>query len=260
VTSIERTRTAADEVDQRPATERVVVGVTDSPSSVAALKWGARLAADHGWPLEVVAAWPDPAHEFVHAVPGHHCYPLEYAVQSLEAAIDLTRDVTDPHVADHAPPLSQHIENAHATDALLRHCDDRTVLVLGAAGTPWREGLPPAGVADACARLAPCPVVVVDTDSPLSSKGPTMNAQTTHWTVDLYLSELDGVTHADARLRSGADTRLHATGTARFNTLDPLDVPEIGYEIAAGRALQQLAVALLRVADEDVASLADSRS
>jgi nucleotide-binding universal stress UspA family protein len=135
----------------------VVVGVTGTETSVAALKWAARLAAGHSWPLDVVTAWPDPAEEFVHAVPGHHCHPLEQAVASMEMTLARARAATD-----RVPVLTRHVENAHATEALLAYCDSASVLVLGASHTPSREGVPSAHVADACAGLAPCPVVVVD--------------------------------------------------------------------------------------------------
>ncbi len=138
----------------------VVVGVTGSRTSAAALEWAARLAADRSWPLDVVTAWPDPAEEFVHTVPGHHCHPLEEAVASMETTLAKARDVTDQ-----VPVLTTYVENAHATDALLTHCDDASVLVLGAAHGHSHPGIPSAHVADACACLAPCPVVVVDVSS-----------------------------------------------------------------------------------------------
>jgi len=78
---------------------------------------------------------------------------------------------------------------------------------------------------------------------------------TTTWTVDLQLSERDGHTHAVAKLHSGLPEPLTATGDARLSPKDPVDVAEIGYELAAARALTNLGVALLRTADADVEDL-----
>jgi hypothetical protein len=82
-----------------------------------------------------------------------------------------------------------------------------------------------------------------------------MELSTQTWTVELQLSERDGVTHAEARLVSGLPTSLTATGDARLSPHDPVDVAEIGYELAAARALTHLGEALLRTADADVEGL-----
>jgi Rv2632c-like len=82
-----------------------------------------------------------------------------------------------------------------------------------------------------------------------------MNETVTRWSVQLFLSEVDGHTHAEARLLSGVEPPLTATGTATLNEHDTLDVPEIGYELAAARALHALAEALLVTADGDVQAL-----
>lgn len=76
------------------------------------------------------------------------------------------------------------------------------------------------------------------------------------WSVDIFLSEIDGHTHAEARLVSGVDTPLTATGTAKLSERDPVDVPEIGYELATARALRSLADRLLATAAEDVEAIA----
>ncbi|WP_067429635.1 dsRBD fold-containing protein [Nocardioides jensenii] len=70
------------------------------------------------------------------------------------------------------------------------------------------------------------------------------------WSVRIFLSEHDGGTHAEARLDTGG-TSLTGTGSARLSPADT-DVPEIGDELAAGRALSSLAAVLLRTADADI--------
>lgn len=74
---------------------------------------------------------------------------------------------------------------------------------------------------------------------------------TTSWTVDLLLSERGEQTHAEARLRTGDDTHLTGHGVARHNPLDP-QVPEIGDELAAARALADLSHVLLEAAAADL--------
>ena len=85
-----------------------------------------------------------------------------------------------------------------------------------------------------------------------------MNQTVTRWSVEIFLSEIDGHSHAEARLVSGARTPLTATGSATLSERDPLDVPEIGYELATARALRSLADKLLRTAAEDVEAIAGS--
>lgn len=73
------------------------------------------------------------------------------------------------------------------------------------------------------------------------------------WDVQVLIDEHDdGTTRAEARLSTGADrSGLVGVGTARRNPHD-VDVPEIGDELAAARALSALAQRLLEVAAEDV--------
>lgn len=82
-----------------------------------------------------------------------------------------------------------------------------------------------------------------------------MDITTETWTVELLLSEIDGRTHAEARLHSRRPLALTATGDARLSSADPVDVPEIGYELAAARALVRLGEQLVREADGDVQAL-----
>lgn len=78
------------------------------------------------------------------------------------------------------------------------------------------------------------------------------------WDVEIYLSEdangPSAVTHAEARLSARAATDLRGHGHARRNPADA-DVPEIGDELAAARALSDLAHQLLRAAADEVKSV-----
>lgn len=71
------------------------------------------------------------------------------------------------------------------------------------------------------------------------------------WSVDIYLNEADGETHAEARLATRATEGLRGRGVARCNPAD-WDVPEIGAELAAARALSDLSHRLLDMAAADI--------
>lgn len=74
------------------------------------------------------------------------------------------------------------------------------------------------------------------------------------WNVQIDIGEHEGMTRATAHLHTGDRTALTGTGTARLNPTDP-DVPEIGDELAAARALSQLAHALLEAAADDISGV-----
>ncbi|MGY1607781.1 MULTISPECIES: DUF1876 domain-containing protein [unclassified Geodermatophilus] len=71
------------------------------------------------------------------------------------------------------------------------------------------------------------------------------------WTVRIDIGEHDGRTQAVAHLQTRDTERLVGVGSARLAPADR-DVPEIGDEIAAARALAELAHRLLQTATEDV--------
>ncbi|SHL07254.1 protein of unknown function [Pseudonocardia thermophila] len=75
--------------------------------------------------------------------------------------------------------------------------------------------------------------------------------ETQRWTVTIDIDEQAGRTHATARLQTRDTDRLVGVGEARLNPADR-DVPEIGAELAAGRALSALAHQLNDVAWRDV--------
>jgi hypothetical protein len=66
------------------------------------------------------------------------------------------------------------------------------------------------------------------------------------WTVEMIFTEDDSRTQADAQMRAGART-LHGRGRARRNPVDP-NVPAIGEELAAARALSDLTDQLIHLA------------
>jgi len=80
------------------------------------------------------------------------------------------------------------------------------------------------------------------------------------WSVEIYIDEHgdERRTHAEARLHTGDRTHLKGEGTAMRNPADP-EVPEIGDELAAARALADLAHRLLESAANDVEQMARMR-
>jgi hypothetical protein len=73
------------------------------------------------------------------------------------------------------------------------------------------------------------------------------------WTVDIYLDEhAEGrTTRAEARLHTGDPTDVRGIGRSWRNPRDP-EVPEIGDELAAARALTDLAEHLRATAAGDI--------
>jgi hypothetical protein len=75
-------------------------------------------------------------------------------------------------------------------------------------------------------------------------------SHTKEWKVRLYLFEEEGTTKARVVLDTGT-TALTGHGAAHCNPADT-DVPEIGDELAAGRALHDLARRLVNTAEGDI--------
>jgi len=77
-----------------------------------------------------------------------------------------------------------------------------------------------------------------------------MPQHTQDWQVRLHLFEEEGTTKAHAVLDLGG-TAVTGQGVARRNPRDR-DIPEIGDELAAGRAMNDLAQKLLTIAQTDI--------
>ena len=74
------------------------------------------------------------------------------------------------------------------------------------------------------------------------------------WTVELLLTEEEGTTRALARLQTEPTAAaLTGHGMARLGPHDK-DIPEIGDELAAARALSDLAGRLLGTSADDIAA------
>lgn len=74
------------------------------------------------------------------------------------------------------------------------------------------------------------------------------------WHVELFIDEDDERTSARAVLHSGAPQHVEGRGVAMRSPKD-ISVPEIGDEVAAARALHNLADALLGSAERDIEAI-----
>ena len=70
------------------------------------------------------------------------------------------------------------------------------------------------------------------------------------WTIEVVFTEDEDRTRADALLRAG-ERELHGWGRAKRNPEDP-DVPAVGEELAAARALSDLTHQLVQEAAESI--------
>ena len=88
--------------------------------------------------------------------------------------------------------------------------------------------------------------------SPSASAGQPGHVR--EWTVRISIYEAGDDTHAQAVLLGDSPQHLRAAGDSHRSPDDPV-VPEIGDEVAAGRALRHLAERLLVTADDDIAAV-----
>ncbi|WP_329069922.1 DUF1876 domain-containing protein [Streptomyces sp. NBC_01429] len=79
--------------------------------------------------------------------------------------------------------------------------------------------------------------------------------RTKQWSVQICLTEDDDNTRARAVLTTDDTSHIAGNGAARRNPVDRA-VPEIGDELAASRALEDLAIRLHDVASDDIVELA----
>ncbi|MBO0608476.1 dsRBD fold-containing protein [Myceligenerans salitolerans] len=106
----------------------------------------------------------------------------------------------------------------------------------------------------------PGPDTIVDRSEPVfvaDDAEDAGGARTLTWQVEITLNESSGSTTAEATVRGLPEVR--AVGHARKAPEDP-EVPQIGDEIAAARALRRLADRLLAVAEDDVSAAVGHRA
>jgi nucleotide-binding universal stress UspA family protein len=135
---------------------RIVVGVDSSRGSSAALEWAVDEARRRGAALHVVTAWelPTALGAPIPLPTGFAPAALAHAAAEEEVRAALA-DATDV-------PVEITVVEGHPRTVLLEAAKDALLLVVGRRGRSSWAGLTLGSVSEACARSAPCPVVIVN--------------------------------------------------------------------------------------------------
>jgi nucleotide-binding universal stress UspA family protein len=136
---------------------RIVVGVDESPASLAALRWAAREAGLRAARLQVVRAlefvrWRIAPYASRVRLPAEH-EDCAAAGARLEGAV---RTALGP---GSGIPVTVEVAEGLATQVLLDRAAGADLLVLGGVASTGRDAIGP--VARDCLRHPPCPIVVV---------------------------------------------------------------------------------------------------
>jgi nucleotide-binding universal stress UspA family protein len=150
----------------------IVVGLDDSPASVAALRWATRQALLTGDRMRVVQVWTSPTSELVDVADMHGSAVREAHLQDTRARA--TRTVTQTLSSlDVEPTWSLEIMDGAPGPALVHSSRSARMLVLGTREhVGWRRAIT-GSVSHYCVSHAKCPVVVVP---PAQTGEPAMSA------------------------------------------------------------------------------------
>jgi nucleotide-binding universal stress UspA family protein len=132
--------------------DRILVGVDGSPSSIDALRYAARIAVAFDAPLEVVTTWYYPAFT-------EYEFATEWSPEE-DATDVLDRVIEDAFGAD-PPDLTRQVIAGPPSRTLIDLSADSAMLVLGSRGHGGFAGLLLGSVSAACAEHAHCPVLIV---------------------------------------------------------------------------------------------------
>lgn len=133
-------------------TGRIRVGVDGSPSSIAALRYAARMGGALGHPLEVVTTWTAPPIESYLSIAWS---PAQEARDVQEAAVQEALGVNSP------TGLICTVMPGPAARTLIELSRTSEMLVLGSRGHGGFSGLLLGSVGAACVAHAHCPVLIV---------------------------------------------------------------------------------------------------
>ena len=140
---------------QQPGTtsQRIVVGVDGSPSSLDALRWAAQQAELTGAQLEAVTAWE---------------FPVQGAGFALLAGIDWadnarTTQATalEAALGARGSAVIRTVREGHPVRVLRAAADGAALLVVGSRGHGGFAGLMLGSVSEHVVAHAPCPVLVI---------------------------------------------------------------------------------------------------
>jgi nucleotide-binding universal stress UspA family protein len=131
--------------------EKIVVGIDGSASSIDAFRWAVRQAQLTGSGVEAVMAWQYPAG----VVPaGAQDFEAE-SLRGLDSAIDGAYSGTPP------VPVTRVVEEGEPALTLVRRSKDAGLLVVGSRGHGAFVGMLIGSVSQYCVTHAHCPVVVL---------------------------------------------------------------------------------------------------
>ncbi len=135
---------------------RIVVGFDSSRGSSAALEWAVDEARRRGALLHVVTAWEIPTAVGAPLPLPTGFAPAAVAHAAAEAEVRAAlADATDV-------PVDISVVEGHPRAVLVDAARDALLLVVGRRGTSSWPGLTLGSVSEACARHAPCPVLIVN--------------------------------------------------------------------------------------------------
>ncbi|HET8928347.1 MAG TPA: universal stress protein [Microbacterium sp.] len=134
-------------------TDRVIAGVDGSASSIAALRYAARVAAAFDAPLEAVTTWAFPRLADAYTVAAWS--PEDDAAAVLKAAIEQAFGSEPP------AGLVGTVLPGPPARTLVQLSRNAGMLVLGSRGRGGFAGLLLGSVSTACAAHAHCPVLIV---------------------------------------------------------------------------------------------------
>jgi nucleotide-binding universal stress UspA family protein len=136
---------------------RIVVGVTQSAASLAALRWAAREAGLRRARLQVVRAWEDMAKQRA----PYAAVPRGHNEDAADARADLRRAVQSVLGTPMPDMVGLEVVEGLVARVLLDYAAGADLLVIG-CGRDWAlTGV--GAVVASCLRHAPCPVTVVTT-------------------------------------------------------------------------------------------------
>jgi nucleotide-binding universal stress UspA family protein len=142
-------------MESTPAARKpILVGVDDSPSSIAALRKATELGAALGVPVQAVTVWHSPV-TFDGSFATEIWSPEREAEEILEASVGTAFPDGPPEL------FSAAIIPGPTAAALIDKSRDAEMLVLGSRGRGGFRGLLLGSVSAACAQHAHCPVLIM---------------------------------------------------------------------------------------------------
>jgi nucleotide-binding universal stress UspA family protein len=148
-----------------PRTARIVVGVDGSPSSISALRRGARIAAALGLPLEAVTAWyyPELFGGSMGGYTGEGFIPD--SADLIEGAQAMLDEAVKAVFGDDRPIwFTGSVLEGRAAQTLIKESRGAEMLIVGSRGHGGFAGLLLGSVSQACVAHATCPVLVLHED------------------------------------------------------------------------------------------------